>query len=347
VGVKHRVSADPADIRLPTAERLTNGAYLYADKNPDSLGRMALALNDVFNWMRPTLIHDLKFANFSTWATSSASSQKMAHYKVPAWVSGIGGVGERARMQAKIMARASAASVSGSWTVQVGGDFFTSGPVSFISTAWGEYYIDIEVDDGVPVLDVILSLTSNGTNTVAIREFRLDWTPRTDHLLSGPYGGRQPNDFLPNDVESLLTPYTAGSVERVRRMLVDAYELLKRRTPQMIVTWSNFSEPVIMSSSIPPAGIPPVVEVRIGTYQPPLVDQCEVYLNYLADADCIIQIGPYEARLPATGPTGQWGNVRIPVPPANFSGTQYRDFRVIRTSTDLALRMMCAWWRRP
>ena len=234
---KHQISSDPADILLPTAERMTNGAYLYADRNEDALGRLGKAINDIFNWRRPVLIEDAHYVE--PWNTDLSGLTPMAYYRVPAWQSGVGGAFARQDLRSRFSARtAGGAGNNGTIiaTVTWGDGAESVGGNEAFTAGWAEYTDTNTIHDGDERLDVAVFMRSlSSGNTIHCKGFRLEWEPRTDFLLSvdssKKYGGAWANKFLPNDCDHLRTDYNPGSVERVRRLREDVYELLIRFWP--------------------------------------------------------------------------------------------------------------------
>lgn len=336
----HQISGAPEDIRLPVLERLTAGAYLYADRNPDSLGQIAKAINDLFNWFRPTLIHDRPRGNY--W-TAGTSSTLVGQYRVPMWHSGVGGDSDRQGVEMKAVLKGN----SGSSAVDVYADVKTNvgiqtGHASRISLAFGEATDAWKIHDGDDFVEVDVRLSIREGGTLAeCREFRIDWSPRTDHLLavdsSGKYGGLRANPFLPCDASHLRTNYAAGSVERVRRMLVDVQELLLRRTPQMITTWSDLANPLFSSGGASNE------LVRLETIHPPFVNYVEVHM--LCQGEYRVKIGPWIHEF--SNDDWLWRSFLIPVNEETEPEFTVRQFRIFRTDgvSEDSIKSLCAWWR--
>jgi hypothetical protein len=370
---KHQVSASPAGIRLPVGERMTNGAYLFADENPDALGQVAKAENDLFNWTRPSIIWDRwDPTGFLGAGYSGAGTSLIAEYVVPMWPSGVGGLSARQQVIGKVKAKiTSSSSPVGTGEIRV--DVITSrGPFSqtvevehdvlteYTLPAWAIY-------DGNEIITVRLHVeahqnagsTGTAANAILVYEFRLDWVPRTDHLLSvddsGKYGGEAGNNFLPNDAESLRTNYSPGSVERGRRLLVDAHELLVRRTPQPIVTFSELHRGFWVPAGTTSA---PIVLGRTFTWQLPYVNAIEIWL--MLRGFVRVKIGPWEASFNPGLTTGiSWYREIIPVERierAEFQKHPVRLFSATPYASQLnsgggavnwmkVVSAFCAWWR--
>lgn len=351
MGVNHRVSANVADVRLPTAERMTNSAFLFADKNPDSLGQIALAVNNLFNWARPSLINDMNWVN--PWAVPFPVGVPVtvARYRVPAWPSGVGGAVERQALTGRFYGGDVSGGSTAGLRVQVDtseGSYFSavenfSTPSGYAEEAIGAF----DVYDGDELIDVRITLQVNSGGQVGyVRNFQLDWEPRTDYLLSvdalGRYGGPWRHAFLPCDVTHLQANYNPGSVERVRRVLVDTQEMILRRTPQMIVTWSNVSSTRVRGQGAPDVYTP---IGRIQTTQLPLVNYVEVHCRHASTEHIRFKIGPWSGDVPAADGSHVWDSVLIPVDPIREPFTRSMDFRVLDWNGGADISSLCAWWR--
>lgn len=337
----HQISGAPEDIRLPVLERLTAGAYLYADRNPDSLGQIAKAINDLFNWFRPTLIHDRPRGNY--W-TAGTSSTLVGQYRVPMWHSGVGGNTARQDVTSRVVTKGDVAAVVDVWTTVKSSQGDHKGHVTRSGVVFGEASDTWSIHDGDDFVEVDVEMAIRTGGTLAeCSHYRLDWEPRTDFLLSvdssGKYGGLRANPFLPCDASHLRTNYAAGSVERVRRMLVDVQELLLRRTPQMITTWSDLANP--LSSS----GGASNELVRLETIHPPFVNYVEVHM--LCQGEYRVKIGPWIHEFSNDASSPSWRSFLIPVNEETESEFTVRQFRVFRTDgfQGDSIQSLCAWWR--
>lgn len=337
--------------------RLSNGSRLYRGGD-DSLAELARAINNAFAWLRPTVISDSHYR--APWATVSSSPTLVAEYRVPVWPGGVGGEGSGGgdALRAQMFGRFTGGATTGvgSLIVTVDGVNGTGNEATAVpSGGLNEHDIDpFDVSDGGDWVRVQVHLQGSGANVIGVSDFRLEWEPFDvadgflKDALSGRYGTYdRPNGvanlFLPNDVKHFETANNPASVERVRRLLRCLYELIVRRSPQPIVTWSNIFDPWLQPAS---PGSGPKQICRVQSLQLPHYNAVEVHAKLTGEPSVRVALGPWTGLLPANDTSEYaWVSTTIPVDPIRESFFVPRDFRVIDPDKNFRIQSLCAWWR--
>jgi hypothetical protein len=349
MGTMHDVNATVGAVKIPTGINMRNNMLIYAS-GEDCLGDLSLAVNNCFNYFRPIWLLDAHPTN--PWAIPDNESPKVvAKYRLPLWPSGVGG-GNRQHVDGSMKGyyTSGAADKYGKVIVQ-GTPPITAATTNMFGLTEAEKSFSFTgpFDDGGNITEVTIEGYSPVAGTCYITGIQLFWKALTTDLLDGPYGAATfINEFLPCDVTHLATEGNPATVERVRRLLVDLFELIRRRTPLPIVTWSNLANPRSVSWGGVSAEYLEYVMCRLRTMQVPLVNEVEVHCLFKSPRPLRVKVGNWWVDLVSPAPDDYvWASGVIRVDPINEPFSMMRDFRVITGLTAGAtyIKTLCAWWR--